>query len=78
MYKIDRKKGGGGVQKSFSRTDPSYYFILTDYCINHNVKQKLSVSLFILLPIISEVHNNKPSKEILPFKLLNVDFKDIS
>ena len=25
MYKIDRRGGPGGVQKSFSRTDPNIY-----------------------------------------------------
>ena len=74
---IERREEGGSKNRFLEQTQAITLF-LTDYCMNHNVKQKLSVSLFILLPIISEVHNNKPSKEILPFKLLNVDFKDIS
>ena len=31
MYKIDRRGGGGGVQKSYTRTDPLDLYI---YCDN--------------------------------------------
>ena len=37
MYKIDRRGGGLGVQKSFSRTDPTYFHILKYSGLQHRV-----------------------------------------
>ena len=70
MYKIDRRGGAGGVQKSFSRTDPTAaisrkFLIIVETALNIYSSWDLKRINFVILNITEK---KLPQSSLLLFK----------